>query len=272
MKSFKQFINEATNCCNKNEPKEEFIFNSHGSHANIKRKPDILEETKPELGSFEKTFFAGINGYANHKEHKNNMENVMDKLHEAHPHTEEGIKHLHNYTRDSRGLTRDLLKQHISHATLPESSSNEVKGLDTHSFVPAKHDFDTYSGVGFNIHNVKPVGKSKEGNPVYHQPTYMSSSIDRKVPRSFADDGKYDNELDDSHIFHWHHKKSDPVAVIGKHSQFPYEHEVLVPRTESTEHKYHIEHMGTDTHHDQDGNVYKIHHVKRIPESEIIKD
>ena len=49
-------------------------------------------------------------------------------------------------------------------------------------------------------------------------------------------------------------------------------HEMTGLRATEIFNKYHIEHMGTDTHHDQDGNVYKIHHVKRIPESEIIKD
>ena len=70
---------------------------------------------------------------------------------------------------------------------------------------------------------------------------------------------------------HWHHNEHDPVGVVGKHSDYPAEKEVLIPRTESTKDKHHIEHLGTDKYNDQFGNTVHVHHVKRIPESEITK-
>jgi hypothetical protein len=58
--------------------------------------------------------------------------------------------------------------------------------------------------------------------------------------------------------------------VIGKHSSYRDEHEVLIPRTDSTKHKFHIEYLGTDTYDDAGGKVY-VHKVKRVPASEITK-
>jgi hypothetical protein len=300
MKSFKQFIFEGTkpidtqyevisnshgahalkdafsksNTTDKQNPyyksaKEyEVISNSHGAHANLPTK--LKENTEnTELPSFEKNFLPDIKTADDRMEFNKGIDAHIDKLHKAHAHSKEGKSHQNKFTEGSSGVTADLIKHHTENKPLEHKEF--IENLDKHAFVPAKHDFSTYSGVGFNIKNVKPVGKSKEGNPVHHATTFMSSSIDPHVSTSFGQTAARRNETNDVHILHWHHKKGDPIGVVGKHSEFPAENEVLVPRTESTPEKYHIEHISTDKYRDQYGHNVHVHHVKRIPESEIIK-
>jgi hypothetical protein len=249
------------------KPKEyEIISNSHGSHAS---KPTKLKENT-EHPSFEEHFLPKIKSADDRIEFNKGMDDHMDNLHASHPHTSKGKFHLNEFTAGSSGITRDLIRHHTE--GVPLEHEHFVHNLDRHGFVPAKHKFDTYSGVGFNIKNAEPAGKSKEGNPVYHQPTYLSSSIDKHVANSFALTPASRNNSKEAHILHWHHNEHDPVGVVGKHSDYPAEKEVLIPRTESTKDKHHIEHLGTDKYNDQFGYTVHVHHVKRIPESQITKD
>ena len=80
------------------------------------------------------------------------------------------------------------------------------------------------------------------------------------------------NHSKETHILHWHHNEHDPVGVVGNDSDYPAEREVLIPRTGSTKDRHHIEHLSTDKYNDHFGNTVHVHHVKRIPESEITKD
>ena len=262
MKTFKQFIHESE------KPKEyEIISNSHGAHAKI--TPVKLKENT-EHPSVEEHFLPKFKSLADRFAHNNNMDKQIEGLHKTHPHTDKGEFHLNEFTKGSAGLTKDLLRHHTEGEPLVHE--NLVRDLDTHGFVPAKHKFATYSGVGFDIKNAKPVGKSKEGNLVYHQPTYLSSSIDKHIAKSFAGESALRSKSKNEHILHWHHHEHDPVGIIGIHSEFPNEHEVLIPRTNSTKDRHHIEHIGTDKYNTQFGNTVHVHHVRRIPESEITKD
>lgn len=273
MKRFIQFISEAR------APKEEHIFNSHGTHA-FKFKPH-----NPYYGRKRKRFslIEGSDHPSLETEYLNldkdskystskkdtDSEKRINELHDQHEHTDQGKLYHKQFTQDSTNFTEDLLHNHVYKT--PLKYEDFVKGIDKHGFVPAKKNFESYSGVGFNLKNVKPVGKSKNGNPVYPQPTYMSSSVNKNVANGFAEIGGNKKNLPDRHIFHWHHEEHQPVAVIGNHSEYPLEKEVLIPRTGSTKQKYHIEHTGTDTYMNQFGMLTHVHHVRRIPQSEIVK-
>ena len=250
-----------------NKPKEyEVISNSHGAHAS---KPTKLKENT-EHPSFEEHFMPNVKSTSDRYGFDTHMDKHLKDLHEAHPHSARGEFHQNVFTQGSGGITRDLIRHHTE--GVPLKHGKFVHDLDKHGFLPAKHKFDTYSGVGFNIKNAEPAGKSKQGNPVYHQPTYLSSSIDKHVANSFALTAARKADSKDAHILHWHHNEDDPVGVVGNHSDYPAEREVLIPRTNSTEAKHHIEHLSTDKYNDQFGNTVHVHHVKRIPESEITKD
>ena len=292
MKSFKRYIIEAekstkeyeiisnshgAHACidktkeTKNSTKEyEIISNSHGAHASKSTK---LKEERLRLHShpsFEDNFLPKITSKKESIAYDKSMNKNMDMLHKNYSHSEDGKQQLKQFTEGSAGITSDLVKHHTKDR--PLIHKEQIENLDRHGFIPAKHKFDTYSGVGFNIKNAEPAGKSKEGNPVYHQPTYLSSSIDKHVAGDFALQAANRNKSKDVHILHWHHNEGNPIAVIGKHSEYPNEHEVLIPRTETTGNRHHIEHMGTDKYRDDNGNTVHVHHVKRIPESQITKE
>jgi hypothetical protein len=289
MKTFKQFIFESE------KPKEyEVISNSHGAHATIDKhtkkpkkeyevisnshgahasKSTKLKEERLRLHphpSFEEHFLPKISSKKESDAYDKGIGKSMDTLHKNYMHSDEGRKQLKQFTEGSAGITSDLVKHHTNNR--PLIHKKQIDNLDKHGFISARHKFDTYSGVGFNIKNAKPAGKSKQGNLVYHQPTYLSSSIDKHVAGEFGLQAAKRNKSKDVHILHWHHNEGNPIGVIGKHSEYPHEHEVLIPRTETTENRHHIEHIGTDKYRDDNGNTVHVHHVKRILESQITKD
>ena len=260
MKRFKEYI----------KPEEEFISNSHGKHARIKSKDYYKEDT---VSNFEKDYLPK-NENVPIMGSPGNGSTHIDELHNTHPHSDKGAAAHKKFTAGSETLTKALLDREKTKEPFTKDSfdGNLASHLDNHGFTKLKHPLDTYSGVGFNIKNVTPVGKSKEGNPVYRQPTYMSSSMNKNVAASFARTSAKNDRDGVSHIFHWHHKEGDNVGVVGNNSNYPEEQEVLVPRTDSSPEKYHIEHMSTSSYGDKWGNTVLVHHVKRIPESETIKD
>ena len=147
-------------------------------------------------------------------------------------------------------------------------AEHKLSNLDK-AFHPSKEHFHTYSGAGFNIKDIDHAGYSEAGNKVYKLPAYMSSSHNKDVAINFA---KRNREEDRPiQILHWEHEKDQPLAVIGKHSAFRHEHETLVPRTDATPEKYHAEHIGTSRYTDNDDNQYEVHHLRRIPKTEVKK-
>jgi len=287
MKTFKQFIFEsekpkeyeiisnshgahasidvfAKTSSNKKPKKEyEIISNSHGAHAS---KPTKLKENT-EHPSINTHFLPNIKSDEDRHYHNSTMNKHLMDLHDAHTHSDKGVEHQQTFTKGSRKITNDLIQHHTK--GVPIHHQEYVHDLDKHGFLPAKHKFDTYSGVGFNIKNAELAGKSKEGNSVYHQPTYLSSSIDKHVAHTFAKTSASKNDsLGEQHILHWHHREHDPVGIIGSNSEYPDEKEILIPRTDATKDRHHIEHMGTEMY-DSYGNTVHVHHVRRIPESEI---
>jgi hypothetical protein len=272
MKRFKDFIKT---------PKEEFIFNSHGSHAHI---DDSLKESKnskeyddhsaqPTKNYFAKNENSKHLGFDETKHEEGVHDVQMGVLHDHHkPNTTEGVNALRQFTRGSREFTENLLHHHIHGTELEPHNARLHDNLKHHAFQKLNHDLQTYSGVGYDIDNVKPVGKSKSGNKVYHQPTYMSSSIRKPVAYNFAARSASNDNPEHLHVFHWHHEKGQPVSIVGHDSIFGHEHEVLIPPTSHEGH--HIELLKTEHRKDMhySNRTIHIHHVKRIPESEIVKD
>jgi hypothetical protein len=263
------------------KPKEEFIFNSHGSHAKITPEKlkenhtsvdaddDVLPDLQKYTSKSENDHLGPLGAFGDHKD-------KMDTLQKDHPHSKEGTTALEVYTRGSEHVTNALLgRTNVKDEEYKHRAVDLHNKIVEHGHTPLKHDhLKTYSGVGFDIDNVKPVGKDKLGNFVYHQPTHLSSSIEKSTARSFARTSSNDNLLPDRHILHFHNEKGQPVGVIGKNSEFPSEHEVLIPSTDSHPNRYHLSHIGTESYRDprDENRIYHIHHVKRVPESEIVKD
>ena len=264
MKTFKEY--------NKKH-KYEDISNSHGAHAGFE---DISNSHGAHATNESDENESPIDKYTGHNDNahlSDTHEHQIKKLELSHPVTSDiGKDALKKYTSVSRHITSDLIDSHKSGKPVTTQDTNDVThGLDNHAFSPLKHKLDTYSGTNFDINNSKSVGKSKSGNKVYKSPTYMSSSLDKSIAVQFANRNSPGGRAP-RHIMHWHHNEHDPVSVIGSHSHYPEEHEVLIPRTDATPEKHHIEHLRTDVVNNSNGSVYHIHHVRRVPESEIIKN
>jgi hypothetical protein len=269
------------------KPKEEYIFNSHGAHATLPSPYSKLKENfnpKFNVNEDEQKLPKVEDSYINKNDNTEHLgkgdpdlgeddhDVQMRNLHNNHePNSIEGKRAYYKYSLGSADFTEELLNNHITGTPLSGEHAELHDKLKEHAFQPLKHDMETYSGVGYNIHNVKPVGKSPAGNNVYHQPTYMSSSIEKRVALRFAKNADSSrNDRDNVHIFHWHHEKGKPVGIVGKDSAYSREHEVLIPPTSRDGH--HVELLGTDRYKDRlNKNIY-VHHVKRIPESDIKKD
>lgn len=281
--------------------KEEFIFNSHGSHAS--KYPYDVKESRLRLNSTAgKPELPNIDSYLSHKNnkklgeedkedwqskylHRKDTSNLIDsdkyheerinKLQELHPISNKTKETFKTYSKGSAHVT-DLSLGKLNRANSPIKHYSAVKldnNIKQHGHMPLQTSkLDTYTGTGFDIRNVKSVGTTKEGHPVYNQPAHLSSSIDKGVAKHFANMSAKNEALPERHILHWHHEKGQPVGVVGKNSKFSHEHEVLIPSTQSHENNYHIAHLGTERYKDPESNrIYNIHHVKRIPESEIVK-
>jgi hypothetical protein len=283
MKTFKQFIKNPVTSSNDttSNVKPQYAFNSHGSHA--KAKPDIAskDQLKPQYafnshGSHAKSDITEdiehkpISEFLNsnlNREHLNGEthDTKMDHLHELHPLTDSAKRHLRKYTNYSRDLNKGLLTAKENGTPVPKTiGQHDVEGLDS-SFTPSKTTLHTYSGIGFNPANVVQAGKSAAGNPVFQSPTYISSTHNTRVARRFAVDAQSAGEPH-AHILHIETKPGQKIAAIGSHSVFPAEQETLMPRDE------HYEHVGTTKYYDKDDDLtYAVHHVRRIPKSEIIK-
>ena len=283
MKTFKQFIKDPATSSDDttSNVKPQYAFNSHGSHAKAKSDTASKDQIKPQYafnshGSHAKS---DITEDVEHKpileflhsdlnrEHLNGETHgaKMDHLHELHPITDSVKTHLHKYTNYSKDLNAELLAAKKNGTPVPKTiGPHDVKGLDS-SFTPSKTTLHTYSGIGFNPTKVIKSGKSAAGNSVFQSPTFISSTHNPRIARRFAADVKSHGEPH-AHILHIETKPGQKIAAIGSHSVFPSEQETLIPRDE------HYEHIGTTTYHDADDDLtYAVHHVRRIPKSEIIK-
>lgn len=286
MKTFKQFLKTK-------KPKEEHIFNGHGEHAHLKSDKKHKEEhifnghgehSKRKVSEGVQSDMFGHenlegNNYSYQKHFLDNDRNShlgsstveqMSKLHELHPLHHDHKNPLYTYSSDSRDLNSHLVDRNRE-SKKPDKivGKHNISKLDN-SFQPSAENFHTYSGAGFDLRNVKPAGYSAAGNKVYKLPAYMSSSHDKEIAARFARLNSHEDR--NNQIIHFEHDVGHPVAVIGKHSAFHHENETLIPRTDATPEKYHIEHLHTTTYKDDDtGTEYDVHHVKRIPKSEIFK-
>ncbi len=281
MKTFKQFIKNPVTSSNDttSNVKPQYAFNSHGSHA---KKPQYAfnshgshakkssDDKLTEWNLFEKSsepapikdfLDSDLNGHLKGESHADKMEH----LHELHPLTDVSKEHLKYYTNYSGDLNKALLDAKQNGTPVPDKiSMHNIPGLDS-SFTPAKTRLHTYSGIGFNPANVVHAGTSKAGNPVFQSPTFISSSHDPATARSFARDAQPAGEPV-AHILHIETKPGQKIAAVGQHSMYSKENETLMPRDE------HYERVGTSHYYDTNDDLhYTVHHVRRIPESEVIK-
>jgi hypothetical protein len=271
IKGFKDYIQDAE--------KPKYAFNAHGSHA--KERDEDAEKPKYAFNAHgshakenivESVEHAPISEFLSNDLNKEHLEGrtpdiQMDKLHELHPFKSDDAKaHLKEYTNYSGDINKELLKAKENGTHVPAIVGNHVvQGLDA-SFTPSKIPLHTYSGLGFDPRLVHHEGKSKSGNPVFMSPTFLSSTHSKRIALSFARDNRQ-GSFKHNQVLHIETHPGQHIGVVGVHSHYPIENETIIPRNE------YYEHVGTKTYSVPNTNAtYEVHHVRRIPESEIIRN
>ena len=277
MKSFKEFTKikdpvVITNTHGKHTREKDpvVITNTHGKHAKIKE--EVNESTSTQYDKWLNTRHNDFGKVAS-------IQQAMQELEDEHAADVEGKNALNAFTKDSRELSRKLVRSHETkvslgnHPIINDSAIlQHIKTLDEKSFKPlARKNLHTWSGANFDIRDAQHVGLSPQGNKVFKQPTYLSSSLSKEIAAKFATrtHTRYEKKSPIKHILHWELEKNQPVGMIGSNSMHPEEHEVLIPRTDATLDKYHIEYLFTEEIMGPNDTMYHIHHVKRIPQKDI---
>ena len=168
---------------------------------------------------------------------------------------------IKQYTFMSSGLNQHLIQSHLKNKKpINDFQGHDIKSLDE-SFIPSKHKIHLYSG-GRDIRESEPVSKTPDGYNVYHNPGFISSSIDPKVAQFFAN--KAAKKGEDKHILHIQTQPDDPIRPVGKYSDIESEKEFLIPRTEGQANRPHLVHYGTKSYMNKDGTKTHIHHLGYI--------
>ena len=137
-------------------------------------------------------------------------------------------KHVNMYTKGSKKLNLNLIKQHHGepHNFTPVQQ-DRIKHLDAATNNHIGHKLHIYSGLGFNP-------KEKLGkNGHLHLPAYTSMTHSKNVARAFAEDrfnsSKKKNQTE-HHILHVETDKKDKGLHTSHMSQYEHEHETILPR------------------------------------------
>jgi len=231
-----------------------FLSKNHNSHFG----GDDYDVSDNDL--YDGHLYSGHYHYGDQMKHLENTHSLSDK-------PEESQNAVNQYTLSSGLLNGELIDHHNDGKEAPE----KVGGINVHhldnAFQKSKIKTHTFSGAGFDIRNTRPSGKTKNGNTVYHSPGYISSSHDPHVAKNFADTRSQSKffKPKNRQILHIETGEGHHILPIGSSSNFEDENETLHPRNS------HYEHIKTTTHKDNKGNLYDVHHLRRIHPSELIK-
>jgi hypothetical protein len=276
MKTFKTFISETketkkepvliTNTHGSHSKKKQpvLITNTHGSHAKKKNPYLNVKESETENKSETWEEFSSKNP---NPSIEGSYQEQMDHLNKLHPLNPESHDHIKKYTASSSGLSDHFIKSHVKGENpIPSDPKNQkvwghdVAELDkTITSHKLKTPLTTFTGVGFNPENL-------DSNKAI---THLSSSISPKIARGFSapDTDAIPGKIV-YHVLKHHLKEGMSATVIGSHthhkdgwfvSNYPEEHEVLLPRTDATKEKLHLHFSGHTDYPNQFGEVVRIH-------------
>ena len=176
-----------------------------------------------------------IYDWINHNENSAHGKNDDDIANKLVKHTQslnlsdKTKKHVHQYTKDSKSLNLNLVKQHKEgnpHKFTP-TQNDRIKHLDAATNNHIGHKLHLYSGLGFNPK--EKLGKSGH----LHMPAYTSMTHSKSVAKAFAEDrsnsSKNKNETE-HHILHIETDKKDKGLHTSHISNYKGEHETILPR------------------------------------------
>ncbi len=181
----------------------------------------------------------------------NNTDEISNALNDHYSHFDDhSIKAINNYSAGSSDMNMYNLNRHNTSGKeeldLRHEKSNQAldKALHTHKL---DRYLDTYHGASF--HPGVEAAKHPEGR--LFMPAYTSTSISKHQAKSFGNEDSNGHH----HIIHFHHAPGAAGGYIQQHSDYPDEHEFLIPRNVSW--KIHPEPDSVD----YAGRKYKIWHA-----------
>jgi hypothetical protein len=262
MKTFLNFINE-------NKEKNKGYFIDKDGYANPsepivvnknKNRKVKKKEVKEEESITRPSVLNDLPGQKHgHQDEQDDHHNeISHKLHSVQdlPAPRYWSKHLsniHGWTKDSSDISSALIQNHKYNKSPNEGMSTYHYSIhDTISKLannPIGHRVHLYSGVSFDPKEA--VEKSKD--KILHLPAHISASHSVNVSKDFAARRNYDTRTR-GNIIHIDAKASDKGFHVGHHSQYPEEHETIIPA--GTKLKY----SHTTDHKDDEYKDYSVHH------------
>lgn len=177
---------------------------------------------------------------------------VSDKLHERNSFDDHDTHILHKYTGvepHSEDINTHLIR--FSETKKLPKNLEEIHETIKKHIKPLGHSVHLFSGIATSLAEKLP----KNPGDILHSPAHISMSHSPRTARTYM---KYDDDFN-AHMIHIHTKPSDKGLHISRISEFPNEHETILPA--GTNLKYH----GTSTipvknfYSSPNANI-KIHH------------
>ena len=197
-------------------------------------------------------------------EHNNKLHGSNDdlsiKLHKkqgAHISGTEDEAHIHRYTDDaddgsehtgSRRLNRSLIRGTPPHH-MDRNDEKTHNAIMKHSG-PSGHEYHVFSGTSRDFEEISHHEKTKK----FHFPAHTSTTHSLEVAKQFAI-GKHDPDRKSLHMIHVHIKPHNKVLHTSGLSQYPHEHETIIPAGTNMKYSHSSEHKDPN-----DGKHYKVHH------------
>ena len=188
--------------------------------------------------------------------------------------TEDHAKEVRRYTKGSSMLNKSLIKAHRDgHERFAEWESQGGAGAEaaksmrkTHEALmanmkPTGQSVHLFSGVGHDFGEIAK--QSKDG--IIHSPAFISATHNIDVAKVFAHDNMPDGRDGNlAHMVKIHVKPHQKILHASDHSDYPAEHESIVPAGTKLKYSHTSEHH---YRHNPDGSTpqkrrMKIHHFE----------
>lgn len=194
------------------------------------------------------------------KEHHKSEDALSVKLHKkqgAHISGTEDAEHIRRYTDDadddsghtgSRRLNRSLIRGTPPHHMDREDEKTHKAIM--HHAGPSGHEYHVFSGTSRDFGEIAKHEKTDK----FHFPAHTSTTHSLNTAKSFAIN-KVNPDSDHLHMMHVHVKPHNKVLHTSGLSEYPNEHETIIPAGTNMKYSHTSEHKDKS-----DGKKYKVHH------------
>lgn len=221
---------------------KEDVQTSNTSNSNTSNNNEHLKAKHPNfLSSLDKLSMVNAHIGSNVDEQHVYLHNKAEKNEHRHVNYE----HVYNYTMGSKGINTELFNSHVENRNpnMEKYQQERIKGIDSVlNDSKLDHDLHVFSGVGFHPDTIQ---KTDDNKRLLHLPSYTSTSISPRVASTFAKHFRSDTKEKVPDVTTDFYESTHPVeshvlkikvpaghrgVYIGEKSDYPSEHEFLLPR------------------------------------------